>query len=160
MVEVLLDFKWLGAARRQFVSEFIYHSVHLIVVVIWNLRASSTALLPITTITSNPDAYLDLFFCFAWNTFTMITMVWAALQAIRIGGPLRYLADKWNQIDLVYILMQLTVNVLFWTRENMSSWIGASGITPLNSRFWLRYVALHAHFAKAPEALSARRPHA
>ena len=118
LVEILLEFKWQGFARRKYYRELAMYVAHVIFILIWNILSHQLVLY------DDPQAFWSqsvrelsthavvLVILWLWTTtqcMNLVTLLFRELMAVGC----RVLLDPWNVIELLYVVCQMVVNVLF-----------------------------------------------
>jgi len=120
LIEILVDWKWKHFARAAFLREMALYVVHLVLVILWSMEATETAHLTIADLLGRdpkigPKAYL--LFLWGWTTMMVFVFAYTEWRKLRDVGLGSYLRNVYSLLDACYILLQGTVNVLFWARD-------------------------------------------
>jgi len=116
ILEILLDFKWSGFARKAFFFEVSWFAVHLIVITAFAILCAVKAPLPGEQIGTGfkEGDLLMIFLVFAWvfTTVRSLRLCQSILRLLCRSGLI--VLDKWLVLDVINTASQLIVNILFW----------------------------------------------
>ena len=127
LMQMLIDFKWHGYASTIFYRQLALHSIHVLIVLAFNVRIAITfRYLPDPLGRSeytngNPDGVI------------LLGLVWTSVQCVRgfvtetwqlcISGARVYFGNGWNCLDILYVFAQAMINVLYCTRKMVPDWL-------------------------------------
>ena len=139
LVEILLDFKWHGFARRKYFVELTLYVVHVVLILIWNIMSNEVVVNDRATIdeitkrlaAGEPRIWM-VASLFGWTTFMCLNLTRLQLQEFRRIG-MRIFMDPWKALELLYIIFQLLVNVLFFVNQ----YVYESVLRPGNPLSWV-----------------------
>jgi len=137
LLEILIDFKWRGFARRRFLIDFISYLLHVLAMTLYNvvlanvsmerflfftsipIHAQSTFAEIIDALTTPGDNQnMMIAVCVGWAFTTLRAMTMGIRTAMGFWASGLGFFDLWSSLDIVYIIGQLTVNTIFWARTN------------------------------------------
>ena len=126
-MQILLDFKWRRFARRSFLRKLFFFLAHLLWTTSFTLQASQ--ILDERLAPSHIRLDQHWFLLLGWMQTTVVSLIYlrACIRQARSWGIARYVRDGPEMNNLLYNLMQLLVNILFWLREFTPPFVFARG---------------------------------
>ena len=121
-INILLTYKWIGFARREFYHELAYFLMHMITAVVFIMMASTKFDIwrgviheAITQRTDMSTYYIGAIVLWAWTTLSStLSLMWILTRFLRShGSKLAYVADVQRAVNLFYNIGQVLVNVWF-----------------------------------------------
>ena len=125
LVEIILDFKWRNFARRKFFLELTLYVVQVTLVLIWNLMSNTVVVkermdlsMIMAELRSFEPRMIGLALLWVWTTVYCLNLTRLQIQEFfRIGTKI--FRDPWKVMELLYIVFQMLVNVIFLVNEHI-----------------------------------------
>ena len=93
----------------------------VVMITLWNVWSSTTAGDNVSTLVelflAGEPTYVFLMVAWCYSTFNCLYM--ANTLSLRFKRSGLMILDMWSTLDIFYILAQLTVNTLYWARDQV-----------------------------------------
>ena len=118
-LEILLTFKWSRYHRRAFLRGLVSYATYLLLATLYNIEASRTVHHSVSELTSNLGEHAYLFFGWGLTTLVSVATLFGQLRQMyrTYARGQRRTLDYKHLLALFNHVLQLLINVLFWTRD-------------------------------------------
>ena len=111
LIEILLEFKWKGFARRKYLYELIHYLAHVLLILAWNILSNEVILddgLDVDGIfeklMQGDPKLIGIAVLYIYTTSTCVNLIWLQIKELSHGG-MRIFQDPWNVMQCPSLLI-------------------------------------------------------